>query len=142
MNKMFEQRLKDRIGHDAGFRVPEGYFEEVFAKVEASLPEQKGVKAPKPTLWQRVCPYVYMAAMFAGLWLMMKTFHRMTNSVDLSLDNVPAEVMQLASAEHPQYFEIIASSDEEESIYSTEEEVAAMYDSFNEFEEDFRTVGQ
>lgn len=141
MDKKFEQRLEEQIGHDAGFRVPDGYFDSVFARVEASLPERKEVKAPEPTLWQKVSPYVYMAAMIAGIALMIKTYHRVTNT-DLSLDNVPAEVVQLASAAHPEYFEIIASSEDEGSSYSTEEDVASIYDSFNEFEEDFQKADQ
>lgn len=140
MSKKFEQRLEERIGHDAGFRVPDGYFEAVFAKVEATLPERKVVKAPDSTLWQKVCPYVYMVAMFAGIWFMINVFHRIANT-DLSLDNVPSEVVQLANAGHQEYFEIIASSESEESSYSTEAEVAAMYDSFNEFEKDFQRSG-
>ncbi len=137
----FEERLEERIGHDAGFRVPDRYFEEVFARIEATLPDQKEIKAPDPSLWQTVRPYLYLAAMFAGIWLMLKAFHGVANT-DLTLDNVPAEVVQLATADHPEYFEIIASSEDEGSSFSTEEDVAAMYDSFNEFESDFQKAGQ
>lgn len=139
MDKKFEQRLEERIGRDAGFRVPDGYFEAVFAKVEKSLPERKVVEAPDPSIWQKVRPYIYLAAMFAGLSLMLKTFHTLTHT-DLSLDNVPVEVVQLASAGHPEFYEIIASSEDEGSSYSTEKDLAAMYDSFREFEEDFHNA--
>ena len=141
MNKEFEQRLEDHIGRDAGFRVPDGYFDAVYAKVEASLPERREIKAPDPTLWQKISPYVYLVAMFAGIALMIKTYHVVTHA-DLSLDNVPAEVVQLASTDHPEYFEIIASSEDEGSSYSTEEDIAAMYDSFNDFEKDFHKAGK
>ena len=45
--------------------------------------------APAPqTFWGRVRPYVYMAAMFAGIWCMFKMFTMMSNtSTDLSIDN-------------------------------------------------------
>ncbi len=141
MNKEFEQRLEDHIGRDAGFRVPDGYFDAVYAKVEASLPERREIKAPDPTLWQKISPYVYLVAMFAGIALMIKTYHVVTHA-DLSLDNVPAEVVQLASTDHPEYFEIIASSEDEGSSYSTEEDIAAMYDLFNDFEKDFHKAGK
>lgn len=32
---------------------------------------------PPRTIWQKVRPYVYMAAMFAGIWLMLQMFAMM-----------------------------------------------------------------
>ncbi len=66
--------ILSKIGKDAGFRVPDGYFEEFSQKMAASLPERKFKAAPKPTMWIRLRPFVYMAAMFAGVWCMVKIF--------------------------------------------------------------------
>lgn len=72
--------MLDRIGHKSGMTVPDGYFEQFAARMKESLPEQPWEKeasdgevhvVPARSLWQRVRPYVYMAAMFAGIWLMM-----------------------------------------------------------------------
>lgn len=61
-----------------GMTVPEGYFEQFVPRMMAQLPERPELAAgtvdvPR-TLWQKVRPYVYMAAMFAGVWCMLKMF--------------------------------------------------------------------
>lgn len=77
---MEKKNILDRINHDDGMTVPEGYFKQFAADMASRLPEQPweqeqaAVIAPPRTFWQRVRPYVYMAAMFAGVWLMMNMF--------------------------------------------------------------------
>ena len=71
--------------------VPEGLFEDFAAKMEAMLPERPEAEQPRRiehrTTWQRVRPYVYMAAMFAGIWCMLKMFTMMgPGNIDLSID--------------------------------------------------------
>lgn len=63
-----------KVGKDAGFKVPEGYFADFADKMAASLPEKQIKIERKPTRWMRIRPYVYMAAMFAGVWSMMYMF--------------------------------------------------------------------
>ncbi len=65
----------------AGMKVPDGYFEDFAARMAVALPErpelenpEAAARAERPTLWRRVRPYVYMAAMFAGIWLMLQMF--------------------------------------------------------------------
>lgn len=73
--------------------VPEGFFESFAEEMAGRLPENPEAERPvvlRPkTTWQRLRPYVYMAAMFAGIWCMLKMFTMMTPSagVDLSIDN-------------------------------------------------------
>ena len=38
------------------------------------------------SFWSRVRPYVYMAAMFLGIWCMMKTFDLMRGDVPVSVE--------------------------------------------------------
>ncbi|MGN1245817.1 MAG: hypothetical protein ACI4UN_04210 [Muribaculaceae bacterium] len=63
------------IGKDSGFKVPDNYFSDFAEKMAKSLPEQNIQPIPQPTRWQRVRPFVYMAAMFAGMWCMMQIFN-------------------------------------------------------------------
>ena len=65
----------------AGMTVPEGYFADFAERMSSQLPERpeaECVQAPPAvadkSLWQKVRPYVYMAAMFAGIWLMLQMF--------------------------------------------------------------------
>ncbi len=82
-----EKDLLTKIDRRDGMTVPEGYFADFAARMADSLPDipfeheeaaPKIVHAPR-TLWQRVRPYVYMAAMFAGVWCMLKMFTNLTS---------------------------------------------------------------
>lgn len=126
----FEDKLKERIGTDPGFRLPEGSLEALYAQVSESLPERKERKAPKLTMWQKVKPYVYLAAMFAGIWCTMKMFH-LASSPEISLDNPPAMVAE-AVYELPSFDYGASVSD-----YEIEDEVSDSYGSIDEFAADF-----
>lgn len=56
------------------FTVPDGYFDNLAQNVLSSLPERVSPEAPPRTLWQQMQPFVYMAAMFAGIALMIRIF--------------------------------------------------------------------
>lgn len=80
-----------KINRNDGMTVPEGFFENFAAKMEAMLPERPEAEQPRRiehrTTWQRIRPYVYMAAMFAGIWCMLKMFTMMgPGNIDLSID--------------------------------------------------------
>lgn len=88
--KKGEDILK-KINRNDGMTVPEGFFEDFAAKMEAMLPERPEAEQPRRiehrTTWQRMRPYVYMAAMFAGIWCMLKMFTMMgPGNIDLSID--------------------------------------------------------
>ncbi len=74
MNK--NEEILSRFSKESGYKVPEGYFEDFAKKMAASLPERE-IKTEKATKWLRIRPYVYMAAMFAGVWCMMYLFNDM-----------------------------------------------------------------
>lgn len=80
--------------HGDGLKVPEGYFEDFADRLSKSLPDRPELKEPtivKPrTMWQHARPYVYLAAMFAGVWCMLKMFTMMTqSSSEISFENDP-----------------------------------------------------
>lgn len=91
-----EDRIIEKVGKDSGFRVPEGFFEHTYQKISAELPERQAPKPQKLTTWQRLKPYVYLAAMFCGIWCTLKMVNmigersQLNNAV--SLDNPPALV--------------------------------------------------
>lgn len=68
------RKILDEIGGKSGFKVPENYFENLSARITEQLPERELPKPEIVTPWQRVRPYLYMAAMFVGIWLMMQVF--------------------------------------------------------------------
>lgn len=129
----FEEKLKDEIGRETGFILPEGSLEKVYAEVKSKLPDRKVGKPAIVTRWQRIRPYIYMAAMFAGIWCMMKVFHTVSSS-DISLENPPefvAEaVMELPSGDT--YGTVSNLKD-----FEVEAEVSDNYDDIADFEKDF-----
>ncbi len=86
--------ILEKVNRNDGMTVPDGYFENFAARMTASLPEREWEKeTPKVlprSVWQRIRPYIYLAAMFMGVWCMMKMFDLMrADSSGLSIENNP-----------------------------------------------------
>lgn len=82
-----------KINRRTGMTVPEGYFDDFVRRMQAQIPERPAATVaakPRGNLWYTLRPYVYMVAMFAGIWCMLHIFNFMgTNDVDLSIDSHP-----------------------------------------------------
>ena len=107
--------ILEGIGRRSGMTVPEGYFANFAERMKSVLPEQPEVpvEAKEParvSMWQRVRPYVYMAAMFAGVWLMMKTFSSVAGSGD-TLDDHPALVSAISKPDFPEKYYAVDNVD-------------------------------
>ena len=98
-----------RIGGRDGMTVPEGYFADFESRMSQMLPDngfarsdddaQRAVVLPR-SRWQRLRPYAYMAAMFAGVWCMMKMFSMISSTnTDLSIENNPV-LLEALSDDH------------------------------------------
>ena len=69
-----DKDILKQVGRDTGMRVPDGYFEGFTSRMVSQLDNFEVVELEKPTVWQRVRPWLYMAAMFAGIALMVRLF--------------------------------------------------------------------
>lgn len=58
----------ENIDKKVPFKVPENYFSQFNESLMANLPIKKTPQARKITLWEKSKPWVYMAAMFLGLF--------------------------------------------------------------------------
>ena len=77
--KQEDSTILKKYGKNPGFKVPENYFADFNRRMTEMLPDVEITPVDvKPTMWQRVKPLVYMAAMFAGLWCMMSIFSHFT----------------------------------------------------------------
>lgn len=130
-----EEKLKEGFGTDGGWKVPVGYFESFYKEMEEKLPPYKeGVKEVDLTLWHRMKPYLYLAAMFAGIWMMMKVFHTVSTPSSLSLDNPPENIaMVMDDLSGSGYFNV----EEPYGDYELEQEVLSSYTDIDDFEKDF-----
>jgi hypothetical protein len=88
--------ILNQINRRSGMTVPDGYFADFASRMTASLPQKAPVEAPQRSFWQKARPYVYMAAMFAGIWCMLNMFNILGGAkTDLTIDNYPGVVTAL-----------------------------------------------
>lgn len=89
----------DKIGIKGdGMTVPEGYFEDFAVKMAGQLPFREELDVPvanqsrpRNSRWLQIRPYVYMAAMFAGAWCLIKMFTLMSPpATEVSISDYPA----------------------------------------------------
>lgn len=98
MKESKQDILENANSRNGGFTVPEGYFEDFATKMASKLPFREELDVPvarqtpqRNSRWLRVRPYVYMAAMFAGAWCLIKMFSLMsTPNGDVTINNYPA----------------------------------------------------
>lgn len=114
-----------KISH--GLTTPEGYFDAFKATMASRLPENINAEQPdiaervKTSLWTKVRPYVYMAAMFAGVWCMTKMFSLMKeNNTTLNLEH--NSVLTAALSNNDFYNDYVVSSIDEYDL------LAGMYE--------------
>ena len=76
-----KQALAD-ISKEIPFKVPENYFLQLNESIMAKLPEKEAPVIRKVTMWEKTKPWVYLAAMFLGLFFIIKvlTTNTQTNS--------------------------------------------------------------
>lgn len=93
-----DKELMARCGKENPFKTPEGYFEHFHQQLMESLPEP-AVAADTPnkiSLFTRVKPWLYMAAMFVSMvfvvqGLMYVQDTRFAQSEDISLEEIYGE---------------------------------------------------
>ena len=131
-----EEDLISKYGKNSGMRVPEGYFLDLEASIMQSLPPYKQPQHKvELSRWQKVKPYVYLAAMFCGIWLMMKVFHTATQPMSMSLDNPPEALVEMIDGGMDydvHYLPFMMSEFNDE-----DEELIMSYDNIDDFERDF-----
>lgn len=104
--------------HRSGMTVPEGYFEDFNRRMAASLPQQEWEKAPvthRRSRWQIMRPYVYMAAMFAGIWCMMQMFDMLRSSASYELTSNKSLMSAIDNDSF--YFDYCTSASDDGDLY-------------------------
>lgn len=98
-----EDSILRKVGTGNSFKTPEGYFENLTSEVMNKLPEKdkKAFAMREPTRWEKVKPYLYLAAMFIGAALIIRvasTDHKsagdeITVTEIVETENVPDEYL-------------------------------------------------
>jgi hypothetical protein len=95
------------------FKVPDGYFEGLTDSIMKHLPDRISEEPRELSLWQKMQPWMYMAAMFAGIALMFKIF-----------SSSPQQ--KLIKAHATEGLNLTSSSDIEDYYYYYEDELAKI----------------
>jgi len=89
-----EDNLIRKAGTKNPFSVPDRYFEDFTQELMSKLPEKEPMlPIVEPTLWQRVKPWVYMAAMFCGIMLSVRIFVGKTREDNFPITQTDAEIL-------------------------------------------------
>lgn len=91
-----EDDILRRVGTDNAFKVPEGYFKNFKSELMAKLPEKLDVSEKKltTTIWKRVKPWTYLAAMFIGAVLIVHVISFMGNEKTKDVHSSATEIAQ------------------------------------------------
>ena len=105
-------KLQETDNSKTPFKVPDNYFENFNEEIMNLLPE-KEFKAPvKITMWDRVKPWAYMAAMFLGLYFMIN-FLTNNNGSSASQETVVAEQITEGASPTANYWSTVHITEEE-----------------------------
>ena len=118
-----DSTILKKYGKDPGFKVPENYFDDFNKRMAEMLPDVEITPFDiKPTMWQRVKPLVYLAAMFAGVWCMMQVFTHFTDTSNMNSVGAVAEKLMNDNSNVEDF--IMSGSANEYDILNYEDSVA------------------
>ena len=103
-----EEKIRKELGTENPFRVPEGYFEGFTSDLMSRLPEkEKSDVFRTPTLWEKVRPWVYMAAMFVGAALIIRVA---SSRVDIPADGQQPYVAEEMTDSEMEYIDAVINN--------------------------------
>ena len=89
-----EDKIIAKVGKKNPFTVPENYFEDFTQELMDKLPVKEAVlQVEASTLWQRVKPWLYMAAMFCGIMLSVRIFVGEPKKDEFPISQAEAEML-------------------------------------------------
>jgi hypothetical protein len=95
------------------FKVPENYFETLNEEIMSRLPEKEFVAAPPVTMWEKVKPWVYLAAMFIGIYVTVDFLTGDANSSPLTSQQISDNETVSISETADSYWSTVHITEEE-----------------------------
>jgi len=109
-----KQNTLDELKGKNPFKVPEGYFEGLTDQIMAQIPEVSHRETKVISLRDRIRPWLYLAAVFAGLFIFLRIFmgpflHDTDNRDDVLFLQalVTGEELQVISDDDLEYLEFL-----------------------------------
>lgn len=117
------------------FKVPEGYLEGLTSRIMEQLPEKPGQKEPQRVSWSdRVRPWLYLAAVFAGLGWFFKVLVGFMPATGNGTDSLivkvspPNDVMDRIQTEKEEDQEYLEYIEAQYADYLMSEEIASAHE--------------
>lgn len=106
----------DEIEKRNPFTVPEDFFQNLSDEIMNCLPEKKMTVRKKVTMWKKIEPWVYMAAMFIGAFFIIQSIQNSVGNKEKNQTNSVAAIdmptneslwsnIQISEEEFYQYIE-------------------------------------
>lgn len=105
-------KLQDIDKNKTPFKVPDNYFENFNEEIMNLLPEKEFQEPVKITMWDRAKPWVYMAAMFLGLYFMINFLTNSKGGTDVQ-EPVVAEQSIEGATSTSSYWSTVHITEEE-----------------------------
>lgn len=118
----------DKLRDRQPFRVPDGYFEGFTNQMMSRLPEKDAFTPQKITLYDRLKPWLYMAAVFAGLVILFNVLNHttgVTKDKDTAIIQATAPTERATTEDDAEFLEYI------EDMYTNKYAMSYIYDNFN-----------
>ena len=102
-----ENSILERFGNRNPFRVPDGYFEGFADDLMNRLPDKTDSETKVISFYNRVKPWLYLAAMFAGIMVLFNIYNKSFMSDNVGKDTLTSVKVGLDDVEDTVFFEII-----------------------------------
>ena len=120
-------KLKEIDKSNNPFKVPENYFAQFNNDIMSQLPE-KEFFAPKPIpLWDKVKPWVYLAAMFIGMYVTINFLITKGDNLGNDSQAIVSEQLSVSSNGSENYWSTVQMSEEEFYQYLEDQLVDEVY---------------
>lgn len=137
-----DKKIESKFGKDTGLVVPDEFFDSIYKTIS----EKAASIEPKPALrivtrWERFKPYIYLAAMFAGIWCMMKVV-TLVNTDSTPYSDTEQDQIAMAMQNDEFYSDVTFSENFEtySADYALESEIGREYANFTDFEKEFYNI--
>lgn len=106
-------KLEDLDKTKNPFKVPENYFENFNQEIMNLLPEKEIQKPQTVSLWDKVKPWIYMAAMFAGLYFMVNFLTKNNQKEQIVSQSNQQNLIENLTDNIDQYWSTVQITEEE-----------------------------
>lgn len=120
-------KLKEIDKTENPFKVPENYFVQFNKEIMDRLPEKEIIDPEPVSMWDRAKPWVYLAAMFVGLYITINFLMKTPTNSNTNENHLTNQQSASTSPDTDNYWSAIQITEEEFYQYLEEEVIDDNY---------------